>query len=137
MTADASRLRTALQAWQRRVFEDAALGMLAGADVPVQSGETLQSGEVVGFVESQTSVSAVLSWPTPQAKWSNDGTRPHRIEGNPLLSFYWPAAGRRVVVRSVNHPGNRPGRWVENSVTDQRWAEALDRAMGRTQLGSS
>ncbi len=32
-----------------------------------------------------------------------DGTRPHKIQGNPLLAFT--IGGRKVVVRSVNHPG--------------------------------
>lgn len=35
------------------------------------------------------------------------GTRPHKITGNPLLAFFWPAVGRFVVFRSVNHPGTK------------------------------
>lgn len=35
------------------------------------------------------------------------GTRPHRIEGKPLLAFFWPVLGRNVVFRHVNHPGTK------------------------------
>lgn len=37
------------------------------------------------------------------------GTRPHRIEAKPggVLSFYWPAIGRIVRTKAVEHPGTR------------------------------
>lgn len=34
------------------------------------------------------------------------GTAQHWIVGNPKLSFWWAKAGGRVVVSSVDHPGN-------------------------------
>ena len=33
-------------------------------------------------------------------------TQPHVINGNPLLVFFSPKAGRTLFVRSVNHPGS-------------------------------
>lgn len=42
---------------------------------------------------------------TPYALYVHEGTRPHPIHGNPLLSFFWDRVGARVVFRSVKHPG--------------------------------
>lgn len=36
------------------------------------------------------------------------GTRPHLIQGNPLLHFYWDKAGGWVTFAHVNHPGTKP-----------------------------
>src|SRR5688572_20831562 len=36
-------------------------------------------------------------------------TRPHPIDGNPLLVFFWPKAGRVVFLPHVNHPGSEMG----------------------------
>lgn len=138
MSADASQLRYALQRWQRLVFDDAAHELLTGPEtvVPVATGATVAAGNVGDVSESQGFVSGVLAFPTPQALFTNDGTRPHRIEGNPLLSFYWPKIGRRVTVRYVNHPGNKATHWFDEAMKDQRWGDLLERAMGRMPLGS-
>lgn len=44
------------------------------------------------------------------------GSRPHRIEGNPLLAFNWPAQGVFVITHSVEHPGTSPNPFVEPSL---------------------
>lgn len=40
---------------------------------------------------------------TAYSFYVHEGTQPHVIQGNPLLSFIW--HGERVFFRSVNHPG--------------------------------
>ena len=42
-----------------------------------------------------------------------NGTRPHRIEGNPFLSFMW--KGVRVSFRYVNHPGTAPRPFMQHA----------------------
>lgn len=48
----------------------------------------------------------------PVALWVHEGTTPHEIRGNPLLVFFWAKAGRVVALPRVNHPGNRPNRFL-------------------------
>lgn len=38
-------------------------------------------------------------------KYVDKGTRPHKIEGNPFLSFQ--INGATIITRSVNHPGTK------------------------------
>lgn len=44
------------------------------------------------------------------------GTRPHKIEGRPLLAFFWPKAGANVVFRSVNHPGTKANDFLSRAL---------------------
>ena len=53
---------------------------------------------------------------TDYAEYVRSGTRPHRIVGNPILSFVW--HGQRVYFRSVNHPGTRPNSWWDDAIRD-------------------
>lgn len=41
----------------------------------------------------------------PYSIYVHEGTAPHRIQGSPLLGFYWPKVGRRIALPYVNHPG--------------------------------
>jgi len=43
------------------------------------------------------------------------GSRPHKIEGNPLLAFDWPGHGF-IITHSVQHPGTSPKPFVEPSL---------------------
>lgn len=52
----------------------------------------------------------------PYALWHHEGTRPHRIQGKPLLVFYWPKAGKVVYLRHVDHPGTKPNRFLVNAL---------------------
>lgn len=48
----------------------------------------------------------------------HEGTFPHVIASRrrPLLVFYWPRVGRVVALRSVNHPGTAPNRFLVDSL---------------------
>jgi hypothetical protein len=48
----------------------------------------------------------------------DQGTKPHPIHAKnaPYLVFYWPKVGRVVHFKSVNHPGNKPYRFLEEGL---------------------
>lgn len=48
------------------------------------------------------------------------GTRPHKIEGNPYLAFFWPKAGSFVVFRSAQHPGTRANNFLSRALRAAR-----------------
>lgn len=48
------------------------------------------------------------------------GTKPHTIEGNPYLAFFWPKVGKFVVFRSVNHPGTRANNFLSRALRAAR-----------------
>jgi hypothetical protein len=52
------------------------------------------------------------------AVYHHEGTRPHRIQGNPLLVFYWPKVGRVVYLRHVDHPGTRANRFLVDAARE-------------------
>lgn len=58
------------------------------------------------------------------------GARPHFIWGrwSPVLRFYWAKLGRWMVLRYVNHPGNRPYSFLYDAWT--RSAEHFLERMG-------
>lgn len=57
---------------------------------------------------------------TPYALYVHEGTRPHVIEGNPLLGFFWPKVGQFVVFPRVNHPGTKPNRFLTRALRRAR-----------------
>lgn len=63
-----------------------------------------------GFIEATVD--------TPYAEFVSEGTKPHKItaRNKQALSFMW--HGRRITVRSVNHPGTQPNPWFRNTVRD-------------------
>jgi hypothetical protein len=108
-----------------RITED-----IKAVDVPVMSGRLQREGEFVDLGTSGEVWAGRVEFPTEYASFSEEGTQPHRIDGNPLLAFYWPKAGRVVVVRHVNHPGTRAQKWFAGGTTDSRWQTACETAAG-------
>lgn len=67
------------------------------------------TGSIKGLVEVAVFGSA-FGWIVARqyyASFVDAGTRPHRIEGNPFLTFK-ARDGSWVTVRAVNHPGTKP-----------------------------
>lgn len=60
---------------------------------------------VIGWT-SDTMYVAKIEAKMPYASYVEEGTKPHRIEGNPFLAFIW--KGEQVFFRYVNHPGSKP-----------------------------
>lgn len=56
----------------------------------------------------------------PHTLFVIDGTRPHKIEGKPLLAFFWPKVGGFVVFHSVNHPGTRANNFLARALKKGR-----------------
>lgn len=99
-----------------------------------------ESGRVTSTSRAQNTVSATLEWDPPAAIFEF-GARPHKIEGNPVLSFVWEdppewvkqefpqgrdAGGRfksgwRVFFPSVNHPGVPAGRFIRGALNQLRF----------------
>lgn len=66
-----------------------------------------------------------------QAETTEKGARPHVIvpRSKRALSFYWRKAGRVVVLKKVNHPGNPARPWFAPTVA--RWPDIAARAWRR------
>ena len=65
------------------------------------------------------------------------GSRPHTIEAKPgkVLAFFWPAVGRMVYTKKVEHPGTRPYGMMAVATSDaidrgQRLMDAVRRVLG-------
>lgn len=67
------------------------------------------NGEPAVFVGTQDPIGVFV----------HEGVPPHRIvpRNAKKLVFYWPRAGRVVFLKGVNHPGNRPNRWLLRSLS--------------------
>ena len=50
----------------------------------------------------------------PYADPIDGGARPHKIRARraPRLVFFWPKVGRMMYLKSVNHPGNKPYKFM-------------------------
>lgn len=62
------------------------------------------------------------------------GTRPHRItaKAGGVLAFFWPAVGRMVFVKSVEHPGTKPYGMIRSAFSlAQSQAAGLGAVVGR------
>lgn len=113
----------------RRALQDRA--DTAARNAPEDTGATKRSVKQTRRVTGNT-ISGVLEFTTPQAGYTDRGTRPHVIRARKAraLSFYWPKAGRRVAFRQVNHPGSRKHQgWFSRTVTPREWSQALTRAL--------
>lgn len=139
MSADASKVRAALESWawqmQAGAVEDvpdlirpmAPLGTQnPGSDrVPGQLRESITVSQHV--TPGGPQFAGKVAAPVPQAVWTDQGTSPHEIvpigSGYPLR-FYWAQAGGIVFRWRVNHPGNAPMNWWEPSVR-LAWSQAL------------
>lgn len=99
------------------------------AAAPVDTGRLRDSIELGPVVMAGDKVSVTIGSPLDYALFTDVGTRPHEITGNPLLAFEWPAAGPGVFFfHSVQHPGTTGTDWFgtnDLSVMGNRWSDAL------------
>lgn len=88
------------------------------ANVGVKTGALLSTIRVEDESPSVL-VTAGRAGRTPQLGYQIYGTRPHVIRphgANGRLVFFWAKAGRVVSLRSVNHPGTKANRFVQESL---------------------
>lgn len=136
MTVDVSDFHDALLDWTNRAAGQALEGMRNlsrerapyGASEEGHAGPHLVDTEETTILEEGEIWVGELAYTAEHASYLDEGTGPHLIEGNPLLSFMW--QGRRVIVHSVQHPGSTMHvGWFSNTVTDDAWASELETAM--------
>lgn len=92
-----------------------ARGMLIqGERVRVATVASLKAGFPANFLSPRIVKRVVIEADGPHVLVGAAGikTRPHRIDGNPTLVFFWPKAGRVVTFRHVNHPGSDFSRYL-------------------------
>lgn len=93
---------------------------------PVDTGELRDSIELT-IAGGGTVITGSIAFTAPQAEWTNSGTRPHEITGNPTLAF--DIGGVTVFATRVDHPGNQGSHWFDNLATDEEWAAAVQQAL--------
>ena len=80
-----------------------------------------------GDGEAEVGATALSDDGFPYPVVIENGSRPHVIEGNPLLAFYWPKEGTFVITHSVQHPGTSAKPFVQPSLEyiDQDFEELV------------
>ncbi len=118
MAADVTSLRRTLQrrAQQAAVIGGATLKTDVRRAAPYKTGETQQKTDVRNFRSTDAGAAFTIISDTPQARWTNDGTRPHTIRPRRAKALRFVVGGRVVFARVVHHPGNKGTRWFERTV---------------------
>lgn len=121
-TVDLVELRTGVEQYGELVARAGVDRVKESLDltVPRATGELAESWfhDDGGLVHS---IDYTVEW----ARYQDEGTGGHTIEGDPLLSFFWPQVGRTVVLRSVWHPGSTMHvGWFSDEVSEPAWEAA-------------
>lgn len=101
-----------------------------------KSGDTQAATSVRLESLTETTITYVARADTPQARFTNDGTRPHVIAARnaKTLRFQWPDGPASLRGRdgfyhftSVNHPGYRGSGWWDFTLAT--WHDLLENAL--------
>jgi hypothetical protein len=76
----------------------------------IDTGALIDSGRLFG--QTVNGISVGFGKGLDYAEPLELGAAPHEITGNPLLAFYWQNRGEWFIGPSVQHPGNKPYRFV-------------------------
>jgi hypothetical protein len=77
----------------------------------------LSESIVKRFYDSPAGFTVSIAALQPYAVFVHEGTKPHVINGNPLLAFAWPKMGEGTFFfRSVHHPGTKPNRFLSDNL---------------------
>lgn len=130
--ADATGLHKAADrryaAVARSVRDTMVLGLVAAA--PFASGAT--HAAIKGTVSDHGRRYVItLVAPTPQAVFTNTGTRAHVIRPRSKRALAFTAGGVRVVVAKVNHPGTPATHWWDRQLTPATFRDAVRMALAR------
>lgn len=90
---------------------------VARAKAGMKTGR-LRKSIVKRFTPDSRGLAITIQANVPYAMYHHEGTPPHIIQGNPLLSFYWPKVGKRVAFRFVHHPGTKPNRFLLDALRE-------------------
>lgn len=113
----AVRVERVRQAARTQVGYSRDIGFSPGIQSQQRRGHLRDTILTRQLVDGKGDLVWIVGTDHPIARMHHEGTRPHRIEGNPILAFFWPkAAGGanqgRMFLRYVNHPGTRPNRFL-------------------------
>lgn len=128
MATDTSGLEAGVREWAARVAEAALVdfSVVLQEAAPLGEGTLRGSLELDGPHDTGGEQVGSVAFPVDHASYTDEGTDPHEIVGNPLLAFEW--NGATVIVHSVQHPGTRGTGWWTDNATDDGWAAACERA---------
>ena len=118
MSVDSSDLRREVDRYAGRIVRATASQLGDDLDQVVPSGRSDYLGRPRRGPRLRDSrrinvsgKKATIRYTANHASFTDEGTAPHRIFGNPLLVFYWPKVGKIMYLPRVNHPGTAPQRW--------------------------
>ena len=115
ITVDATGLRDAVRQRYVEVMDDAFQALLVDLEetAPRDTGAMAEAITLSASDDGDTLLTRTIVSPAEYSSFVDEGTAPHRIEGNPLLSFVG-RDGTRVTVHFVDHPGTqRTGFWTD------------------------
>ncbi len=130
--ADATGLRQTVttRARQAQVLAAADMRTRYRRAAPHKTGATQASIDIINFRTGGTELRCTATATTPQAKFTDEGTRPHVIRPRRAKALRFRVNGRIVYAQKVSHPGNKGTRWFTNT-GPREWHGALERAFGR------
>ena len=130
--ADVTGLRTKVTTRARQAQAIAAAGMRTHyrRAAPHKTGATQDSVDVIDFRTTGTQLRCTAVATTPQARYTDEGTKPHVIRPRRAKALRFRYRGRIVYARKVNHPGNKGTRWFRNT-GPRHWHTELQRAFAR------
>ena len=130
--ADATSLRTKVttRARQAQVIAAADMRTRYRRAAPYRTGATQDSVDIINFQTSSSELRCTAVATTPQAAWTDQGTRPRIIRPRRAKALRFRARGRTVYATRVQHPGNKGTRWFSNT-GPREWHGALERAFAR------
>lgn len=129
--ADVSSLVSLIQQRAVELVREASAEVARETADRARVGKTNQladSVEVSPPVNLGRVVSATITAQADHAKLYAEGSPSHEIRARVKKALAFELHGRRVVVRSVQHPGTKPHpAWWSVETLAQRWRAALDR----------
>lgn len=130
--ADATGLRQKIttRARQAQVLAAADMKTRYRTAAPHKSGDTQESVDVINFTANTSELRCTAVATTPQAKYTDEGTRAHVIRPRNKKVLRFKYRGRIVFAREVNHPGTRATHWFSRT-GPREWNGALQRAYQR------
>lgn len=130
VSVDTSSLRAAVAELGLQAFQLAQADLFTDTEDKAAghhvTGEMEASGHADLFTANDSEVSGAITYDAPQAAFTDEGTAPHVIEGNPLLAFN--VGGLTIIVPRVDHPGYAGDQWFSDTVTDDNWQAKLSDA---------
>lgn len=137
MPLDLGPLRDALHRWAEDVVDQATFDLVQTVEeaAPVGDSNGGSDGPRVrdSIVGDAAGTRGEVSCTAEHGIFTDQGTRPHRIVGNPLLAFE--LGGETVIVRFVDHPGTPATGWFSENTNEEAWQRALDSAASAVPFG--